>query len=284
LSSEDSRLADGEAPWIDSHCHLDMLPGWGKGEGDGVGPDDATCASEIDDLVARARAAGVGRMIAASCRPDEVPGLLHLLDRVPVLWSAFGLHPHEARDWGPQVEDLLLRALAHPKAVAVGECGLDYHYDHSPRDLQQVAFAAQLRLAGRLDKPVVIHTRLAEEDTLRILDEVGVPPRGGVLHCFTGTLAMAQAAVARGLHVSFSGIATFPKAADLREVAAWVPLDRILVETDAPFLAPPPYRGKRNEPAWVVRVLEVLAEVRGMSMRDLGLAAARNTERLYRIA
>ncbi|MEB3236942.1 MAG: TatD family hydrolase [Candidatus Sericytochromatia bacterium] len=272
-----------EAPWIDSHCHLDMLPGWGRDAADASLADQSRIDAEIDELLLRARAAGVGRMIAASCRPDEVPGLLRLLDRVPGLWSAFGLHPHEAKDWGPEVAALLERALAHPKAVAVGECGLDYHYDHSPRELQQEAFAAQLRLAARLDKPVVIHTRLAEDDTLRILDDVGLPARGGVLHCFTGTMSMARAAVERGLHVSFSGIVTFPKAGELREVAAWVPEARLLVETDAPFLAPPPYRGKRNEPAWVVRVLEVLAELRGTTVEALGAATARNATELYRL-
>ncbi|MEB3299256.1 MAG: TatD family hydrolase, partial [Candidatus Sericytochromatia bacterium] len=232
---------------------------------------------------ARARATGVGRLVAASCRPEEVPGLLRLLDRVHGLWAAFGLHPHEAKDWSPSVLALLESALAHPKAVAVGECGLDYHYDHSPRQRQQEVFAEQLRLAQRFEKPVVIHTRLAEEDTLRVLDEAGIPERGGVLHCFTGTMAMARAAVERGLHVSFSGIATFPKAGDLREVAAWVPADRLLVETDAPFLAPPPHRGKRNEPAWVVRVLEVLAEVRGTTLAELGFLTARNAEALFRL-
>jgi TatD DNase family protein len=179
---------------------------------------------------------------------------------------ATGIHPHQAGEWAGRVEEAsaaVRRALASCGGVAVGEIGLDYHYDFSPRDVQQAVFAAQVRLARELGLPVIIHTREATPDTFRVLRDVGAGQVRGVFHCFTGDSAMAAEAVALGFHVSFAGIVTFPRATSLREAAAAVPADRLLAETDAPYLAPVPWRGRRNEPAFVTRVYETLAEVRG---------------------
>jgi TatD DNase family protein len=169
-----------------------------------------------------------------------------------------------------------------PEARAVGEIGLDYHYDFAPRDVQREVFRWQIRLARELDLPIIIHTREAEDDTVAILREESGDSVRGVMHCFTGTPRLAEEALALGMHISFAGIVTFPKGANVRDVALVVPADRILCETDSPYLAPTPYRGKRNEPAWVVRVAEDLARLRGVSLEDLGRQTCANFEALFR--
>jgi TatD DNase family protein len=193
------------------------------------------------------------------------------------------IHPHDVAA-APEADFQAIEQLcADPHVVAVGETGLDYHYDHSPRDAQQQGFRRFIKLAHALGKPLVIHTREAEADTYRCLDEEGVPEAGAVIHCFTGDRAAAREYLARGLSISFSGICTFKTAGELREAAKLVPLDKLLVETDAPYLAPIPHRGKRNEPAWVARTVEVLAAVKGVSPEVLADATAENARRFFRI-
>lgn len=254
---------------IDSHCHLDYR-----------GHDD-----EREAAIVRAREAGVVQMVnveskssLAACEKTVAIARQH-----DDIFAVVGYHPHDAR----LVDDAAidgLRALAgDPRVVAIGETGLDYHYDHSPRDEQGDGFRRFLRLARELDLPVVIHTREAEEDTLAILREEPLGPAGGVIHCFTGTLGMAEACVDLGFHVSISGIVTFKNAGDIPEVARRVPLERLLVETDSPFLAPIPHRGRKNEPAYVVHVAAKVAELRGMELGELARATVANTRRLFRL-
>ena len=210
--------------------------------------------------------------------------------RVEQLWPgvrfAIGVHPHQAHQYAddPARSAAVVRDqfAATPSARAVGEIGLDYHYDYTPRDVQHAVFRAQVRVARELDLPVVIHTREADEDTITILTEEGGGSLRGVLHCFTGTPALADAGLALGFYVSLAGILTFPKAAELRETARRVPLDRLLTETDSPFLSPVPYRGKRNEPAYVARVVETLAEMHQLPVGDLAERTAANFHTLFR--
>ena len=239
---------------IDSHCHL----------------ADAAFADDLDQVIARAREAGLSRALCILSAGEEDE--LDRAARVAALWSdvrfSIGVHPHNAHRFAGRVEEgaALVRARleADPHTRAIGEIGLDYHYDFSPRDVQREIFVRQLALARELRRPVIIHTREAEEETFELLRREGQDVQG-VFHCFTGDVAMARRALDLGFHLSFSGIVTFGTADSLRAVAAYVPEDRFLVETDAPYLAPIPHRGKRNEPAWVVRVAEALADVRGAS-------------------
>jgi TatD DNase family protein len=232
--------------WVDSHCHL---------------PE-----AEAEELVAEAGAAGVGTMITVGVDRATSLEALGLAARFSQVHATVGLHPHEARHGVDTIADLF-DGPAGP--VAVGECGLDFHYDHSPRDDQRSAFAEQIRIAHRLDLPLVIHTREAWDDTFTILDAEGVPART-VFHCFTGGPDEVRRCLDRGAFVSFSGIVTFPGAQDVRDAAALVPLDRTLVETDSPYLAPVPNRGKRNRPAWVPLVGACIAEVHGVAVEEVG--------------
>ncbi len=241
--------------WTDSHCHL---------------PE-----AEADDLVAEAGAAGVGTMVTVGCDRATSLEALALAARYPNVHATVGLHPHEAKHGVATIADLFDGGDGVPP-IAVGECGLDFHYDHSPRDDQRSAFAEQIRIAHRLALPLVIHTRAAWDDTFAILDAVGVPART-VFHCFTGGPDEARRCLDRGALVSFSGIVTFPGAQDVRDAAAIVPLERTLVETDSPYLAPVPNRGKRNRPAWVPLVGVCLAELHGVEIehvRDITAASA----------
>jgi TatD DNase family protein len=261
-ASERQRVGDRARPpwpgnavdgWVDSHCHL---------------PD-----GDADELVAEAVAAGVGTMVTVGCdRASSIEGLA-IAGRHPGVHATVGLHPHEARFGVATILDLLDGPV---RPVAVGECGLDYHYDHSPRDAQREAFAAQVALANERRLPLVIHTREAWDDTFDVLDANGVPART-IFHCFTGGPAEVIRCLDRGGYVSFSGIVTFNGAPEVREAAALVPLGRTLVETDSPYLAPVPHRGKRNRPAWVPYVGARLAEVHGVGVdevRDASRAAA----------
>jgi TatD DNase family protein len=257
---------------IDSHCHL----------------ADETFANDLADVVSRAKAAGVERaMVILEGGNEKEAAQARLVESLwPDVRFAIGVHPHQAHQFGDDpersaavVRDQFTRT---PLARAVGEIGLDYHYDFSPRDVQQAVFRAQLRLARELNVPIVIHTREAEDDTLAILREQGDGAVRGMLHCFTGTAALADAGVALGLHVSFAGIVTFPKAEELRGVARRVPIGRTLTETDSPFLAPVPHRGTRNEPAHVGRVVETLAALHTTDAADLGRRTAANFHTLFR--
>lgn len=258
---------------IDSHCHIDT-------------PEYDADRMEV---VRRAREAGLEHIVVVGLwrekeRVQSAQAAIDLARMEPSFVSpTVCIHPHDVAQ-APEEDFLAIEAMsALPEVVAVGETGLDYHYDHSPRDVQIEAFRRFVRLAHRLDKPLVIHTREAESDTYRVLDEEGIPARGAVIHCFTGDRVAAQEYLARGLLISFSGIATFRTAQEIREAAKLVPLDRMLVETDAPFLAPVPHRGKRNEPAWVTRVVETLAEVKGVSPEELAARTADNTRRFFGI-
>ncbi len=258
-------------PLIDSHCHL----------------ADEVFAADLPDVVSRCREAGVTRALCVLAAGDSAEAAQ--ADRLEALWDgvrfSVGVHPHTAGAFEgrvDQVTELLEQATSMRKRVcAIGEIGLDYHYDYSPKAVQQELFAAQIRLAVSLNLPIIIHTREADDDTLSILDREGRGKVRGVLHCFTGSREFAREGLDRGLFVSFAGIVTFPKAADLRDVAAIVPSDRILVETDSPFLAPVPHRGKRNEPAWVGRTLAVLADVRNVTVETLAAETAANFSTLF---
>ncbi len=255
---------------IDSHCHL----------------ADETFSADLAEVVSRAKGAGLERalVVLAAGNPKEAAQAERVVELWPDVRLSVGVHPHQAHQFAddPRRAATAVREqfAATPSARAVGEIGLDYHYDFSPRDVQQAVFRAQVRLARELERPVVIHTREADEDTIAILREAGGVR--GVLHCFTGSPALADAGLALGLHISLAGIVTFPKAAALRETARRVPLDRLLVETDSPFLAPVPYRGKRNEPAYLVRVLDTLAEMHQMPSGDLARRTTATFHALFR--
>jgi TatD DNase family protein len=256
---------------IDSHCHI-------------AGPE---FAGDLEDVVSRARQAGLTGALVILAADDE-PELQQALV-VSRYWAgvrfSVGVHPHAA---GKFISDpaaaaaLVERTIAEqPWTRAVGEIGLDYHYDFSPRDVQQEVFRHQIRLARRLKRPVVIHTREAEDDTFRILDDEQASEVGGVFHCFTGDRDMARRVLDVGFHLSLAGIVTFPRAPELKEVARLVPLERLLIETDSPYLAPVPHRGSRNEPARVGRVAEVIAELRGTTVEAIARATSDNFQRVF---
>lgn len=250
---------------VDAHCHL---------TGSYLVPE------AIEPTLARARAEGVTGFIAVGTDLEDSALVLELARTVPGVRASLGVHPHEARTWTPEVE-AGLAAMAGDAAVRfVGETGLDWHYDLSPREAQEAAFRAQIRLAKRIRKPLMIHTRSAPEATLRILEEEGADEVRGLIHCFSEDRAFAARALDLGFYLSFSGIATFKKAEAVREVAAWAPPDRILVETDAPFLAPVPYRGKPNEPGFVRFTAAAVAELRGIPVMKLAELTTRNLEAL----
>jgi TatD DNase family protein len=254
--------------WTDDHCHL----GW---DGDGV-PDPAVA----DPVVAEARAAGVDRMVTVGTDAERSAAAVAVARRHPgTVWATVGLHPHDAAQGLDGLADLL----AEPEVVAVGECGLDYHYDHSPRDAQRTAFAAQIALAHAHDLALVVHTREAWPDTFDILRAEGTPPRT-VLHCFTGGPDEARRCLDLGAHLSFSGIVTFKAAADVRAAAALCPADRTLVETDSPYLAPVPHRGRPNRPALVPLVGAAVAAAQGAAVEAVAAATWANAERVYRLA
>jgi TatD DNase family protein len=255
---------------IDSHCHL----------------ADPAYAGDLEAVVRRAREAGVSSGVCILACGDQAEARQAELVRElwPALHVAVGAHPHQAHAFAGrerEVEGVVRAALAStPGVKAIGEIGLDYHYDFSPRDVQRHVFATQIRLARELCLPVIVHTREADDDTTAIIRGEGGGQVTGVFHCFAGTEALAERALDLGFLLSFSGILTFPKAEPLRRIAASVPADRILIETDCPYLAPVPLRGKRNEPAWVVRVAAVLAESRRTPMAEIDRTVTANLGRL----
>lgn len=251
---------------IDSHCHLDY-------EG---------LAGQIDGILKRSEAAGVGLMLSISSRVKNFPNLLALAEAHDEVYCTVGTHPHNAHEeLGVSVGDLV-RLAKHKKVVGLGEAGLDYHYDLSPRDAQMQGFRNHIAAARETGLPLVIHTRNAEDDTARVLEEeMAKGAFKAVLHCFTSQQWLAEKGVELGLCVSFSGILTYKSAEDIRATAKALPIDRLLVETDAPFLAPVPYRGKDNEPSYVVKTLEQLAIVRGLPPSDMAKMTSDNFFRLF---
>ena len=251
---------------VDSHCHLDF---------DSFEADRA-------DVLARARAAGVGAMVTICTKVSEFARVRAIAETNDDVWCSVGIHPHEA-DAEPAVDVTRLAELArHPKVVGIGETGLDYYYEHGSPEGQARSFAVHIEAAQETGLPLIVHTRDADDDTRRLLARAQARrPFTGVLHCFTSGRALAEAAVEMGFFVSFSGILTFKSAAELRETARALPLDRLLVETDSPYLAPVPHRGRRNEPAFVERTAALLAEVKGVPAETLARATTDNFYRLF---
>ena len=252
---------------VDSHCHLDF-------------PD---FADELDDIVARAGAAGVGIMVTIGTRLDQFERVLAVAERYDNVYCTIGVHPHEAAGEGPTDPHGLIARAAHPKVVGIGETGLDYYYDHSPREEQQRSFRVHIAAARATGLPLIVHSRDADDDMAAILrQEMEAGAFTGVMHCFSSSQQLAAAAVELGLYISLSGILTFKKADDLRALAGELPLDRLLVETDSPYLAPVPHRGKRNEPAFVVHTASQLAALRGLSEDEIAVATTDNFFALFR--
>jgi TatD DNase family protein len=249
---------------VDSHCHL----------------DDEKFDGDREQTIERARAAGVERLMAIGTGdgPPDLETAVRLADRYPFIYATIGVHPHDASKAVPATFDRLRELARHPKVLAIGEIGLDYHYDFSPRETQRAVFERQLELAAEVGKPIVIHTREAWDDTLAALGAKW--PGGGIMHCFTGGEQQAREALELGFHLSFGGVITFPKAEEPRQAARIVPDDRLLVETDCPYLAPAPHRGKRNEPAFLVETVKRLAAVRETTPETIAGLTTANWERL----
>ena len=253
---------------IDSHTHL----------------DDLRYDTDRAHVLQRAEDAGIEAMVTIGCDLATSRAAVELAQAHPTIFATIGVHPHEAKEIGEGWYDSFRSLARHPKVVAYGEIGLDYHYDHSPREIQRERFREQVYLARELGLPLIIHTREAQEDTVTILMEEGAAEVGGVFHCFSGDAWLAKDALDLGFYLSFSGVLTFKNATMLRDIAKTVPLDRLMVETDCPYLAPVPYRGKRNEPAYVQYVAETLAQVRGNgSIETIARATVENTKRIFRI-
>ena len=252
---------------VDSHCHLDF-------------PD---FASEVDAIVARAETAGLGRILTISTRVRRHHEVLAIAERFADVYCSIGTHPHYAHEEPDVTASDLVRVTNHPKVVAIGEAGLDDHYEFSPRAAQEHGLRVHIAAARETGLPLVIHSREADADMARILrEETAKGAFPAVLHCFTGGRDLALAGIELGLSISFSGILTFKKSADLRAIAAELPADRILVETDAPYLAPGPWRGRRNEPAYVVETARILAECRGVTEQEIARQTTANFLRLFR--
>ena len=252
---------------VDSHCHLDYY-----------------VEAEIEQVIARAREAGVGRMVTIGVRMSQAAKVKELTERFPDVWGTIGIHPHNAGEGPLPTPDEIAAEAEHPRIIGIGESGLDYFYDKAPRDAQAENFRRHIRAARLAGLPLAIHARQADEDILAILKEER--EQGGwfdfLLHCFSSGRELAEKSVEMGGYVSFSGILTFPKSQDIRDVARDLPADRLLVETDSPYLAPVPFRGKRCEPGMVAHTAKVLAEVRGMEMAELEDLTTANFTRLFK--
>ena len=256
---------------VDSHAHIDF----------------PQFADDREAMLQRARDAGVGTLLAIGTGPgpEKLDAAIPFAEQHDWIYTSVGIHPHEAKEVSPQHLDELARLAQHPKVIAWGEIGLDYFYDHSPRDVQATVFRSQMELAHTAKLPIIIHCRDAWDDCLALIEQHWRPTGlAGILHCFTGTLDHAKRGLDMGFLISFAGNATYPKTQNIRDVAKEIPLDRILIETDSPFLAPQPYRGKRNEPAYVAEVAKTLATVRNLAPEEIAAATAANFRRLFRIA
>ena len=249
---------------VDSHCHLDF-------------PD---LAADLDGILVRMAEAGVERAMCISVTLPDLPRVIALAERHPQLWATVGVHPDYEDTAEPSVEELV-RLADHPRVLAIGETGLDYYRLSGDLEWQRERFRRHIRAARRINKPLVIHTRQASADTLRIMAEEGAAEVGGVMHCFTESQAVADAAIAMNFVISFSGIVTFKNARELQEVARTIPLECMLVETDSPYLAPVPHRGKTNQPAWVRHVAEFIAQLRGLPPVVIAEATTANFERVF---
>lgn len=252
---------------VDSHCHL----------------DSSDFDVDRDEVIERAVEAGIEQLVSIGTGegPPDMEAGIRMAERYPMLLATVGVHPHDA---GKATEPILNRVsdlLAHPKVIAVGEIGLDYHYDFSPREAQKQVFIEQMRIAAQQRRPIIIHTREAWEDTFALIEEHWAPFNlPGIMHCFSGSQKEATRALALGFYLSFGGIVTFPKATELQKVAATVPLDRILLETDSPYLAPVPRRGKRNEPSFVSYTAQKMATLRNMTLEEVATATTANFKKL----
>lgn len=255
---------------VDSHCHLDRID---------LKPYDGDLAA----AVAAAQARGVERMLCIGIDLENAPTVVDIARRFDNIYASVGVHPLDISESICGVEQLVSLA-DQPKVIAIGETGLDYYYSAENSEAQQCSFASHLQASARTGKPVIVHTRDAREDTLRLIAQHGDPAVAGVLHCFTESWEMASAAMDVGYYISFSGIITFKNAAELREVVKRVPMERLLVETDSPYLAPVPYRGKKNEPKYVREVAECVAELKGLSFDEVATQTSRNFDRLFRLA
>lgn len=251
---------------VDSHCHLDF-------------PD---FTAERDAVITRARAAGVETMLTISTRLDQFPAVRAIAEAYENVWCSVGAHPHEAAEHAETTAAQLTALAEHPRVVGIGETGLDFYYDHSPRDIQEQVFRAHIAASEASGLPLIVHARDADAEIANILREER--PQAGVLHCFSSGRELAEAALDLGFYISISGIVTFRKAEELRAIVRDVPLDRLLVETDAPYLAPVPYRGKRNEPAYVAATAATVAALKGLSAEELAAATTENFYRLFRKA
>lgn len=253
--------------FVDSHCHLD---------------DDDFAAEGVPEIVNRAQAAGVGHFLTICTRMVEFPKILATANVSPLIHCTVGTHPHHAEE--PTELDVTAdEIVAHtkdPKVVGIGETGLDYHYDNSPRDKQQKVFATHIEAGLKADLPLIIHTREADDDTVRLMRDVGDGKSRGVMHCFSGDKNFASRCLDLGYYISFSGIITFKKADDIREAVKFTPMDRLLIETDAPWLAPVPHRGKRNEPSYVVLTAQTVAQLKNISVEEV---AEKTTENFFRL-
>lgn len=276
---------------VDSHCHLDFPdfnPQARAEKGEQGGTKDA---ETLDVFVNRAHEAGVGHMLTICTHPERIAATHAIIERFASVYGAAGVHPHEAATPSAMaMTDGDIAALAaHPKIVGIGETGLDFYYDHAPKAVQEEGFRRHCRVARRLGLPIIVHTRDADDDTIRILTDearteeggADLPPLTGVIHCFSGGPGLAEAAVDLGFMISFSGILTFRRSEEIRAIAQSVPMENLLVETDAPYLAPMPKRGKRNEPSYVVHTARILAEVKAVDFDDLAAATTANFFRLF---
>ncbi|HEY2071655.1 MAG TPA: TatD family hydrolase [Rhizomicrobium sp.] len=251
---------------VDSHCHLDF-------------PE---FAPELDAVVERARAAGVGTCVSIGTTLERFPNVLAIAERFADVWCSVGIHPHEAEAELLSDAAPLIERAQHPRVVGIGETGLDFYYNHSPREPQIANFRAHIEAARETGLPLIVHTRDADDDTIAVLrDEMGKGAFTGLIHCFTGTRRLAEASLALGFSISVSGIATFKKSDELRAVLKDVPLERLLVETDSPYLAPMPHRGKRNEPSFVVNTAAMLAGLKDVSADELARVTTDNFFRLF---
>lgn len=248
---------------VDSHCHLDF----------------ADFAEERDAVIARARAAGVRTMLTISTRLDQFPRVRAIAESDDDIWCSVGAHPHESSDHADLVAERLAALAMHPRVVGIGETGLDFHYRHSPRDVQERVFRAHIAAGRQTGLPLIVHAREADDDIAAILEQE--QPPGGVLHCFSSGRALAERALALGFYISISGIVTFRNAEELRAIVHDVPVDRLLVETDAPYLAPVPYRGRRNEPAFVAATAAAVAGLKGIDVETLAAMTTANFFRLF---
>ncbi len=253
--------------WFDTHAHI----------------NSGQFAGEQDMVVRRALDAGVARFVNIGCERESILRTIEYVERYDCVYGAIGVHPHDADAYTDELLEDIRRWAAHPKILAIGEIGLDFHYDYSSRDTQREAMRKQIRLAKELAMPILIHDREAHKECFDIITQERGWMCGGIYHCYSGSAEMAADIIKNGFYISFSGVITFPNAEKIRKVAMSIPLDRLLIETDCPYLSPQPYRGKRNEPAYVVETGKVLAELRGVSHEEMAEITWKNAHAAYRL-